>query len=174
MSEKGWDMEYNLYESASPVMLAEIIREAESLLDEQRTVAVAADQRAVTFAGLLVAAIGAMVGAVASLGGHAPKAIVLVATTISVAAGLALWSARPTEWKFRGNAPSQWTPDIIGEREMHASMAEMAMHYDAASALNDRAISSAARAMRASMLLTALSVVAALAWSWWFVLHTAG
>ncbi|WP_156348860.1 hypothetical protein [Sphingomonas sp. Leaf230] len=166
-------MEYNLYESASPEMLAEIVREAESLLDEQRTVAVAADQRAVTFAGLLVAAIGAMLGAVASLGGHAPVAIVAVATILSVAAGLALWSARPTGWKFRGNAPSQWTRDIIGERDMHASMAEMAMNYDVAWALNDKAIGSAARAMRSSMLLTALSVVAALAWSWWFVLRAA-
>jgi hypothetical protein len=47
------------------------------------------------------------------------------------------------------------------------------MNYDVAWALNDKAIGSAARAMRSSMLLTALSVVAALTWSWWFVLRAA-
>jgi len=163
-------MDYNLYESASPEMLAEIIREAESILDEQRTVAIAADQRAVTFAGLLVAAIGAMTGAIASLGGRAPLAIVAVATVLSIAASLALWSARPTAWRFRGNAPSQWTVDVIGERDLHSSMAEMAAHYDAAWSVNNRSICRAAWAMRASLIATGTGLFTALIWSWWFVL----
>lgn len=163
----------NLYESASAEMLAEIVREAESLLDNQLTAAIAADQRALTFAGLLVAAIGAMLGAVASLGGKVSLSIVAVASILSMAAALALWSARPTAWKFRGNAPSQWERDVIGQLKLHVSMAEMAANYEVACVQNERAIDRAARAMRGSLILTAMALIASLAWSWAFVLHPA-
>lgn len=159
----------NPYESATEEMLAEIIREAESLLDEQLSAAIAADQRALTFAGLLVAAIGALIGAIASLGGKASWPMTAIATSLAVAATFALWSARPTSWRWRGNDPHRWLPDIARKRNMHDCMAEMAAHYDSAAAANNLAMERAAMAMRASLLLTAVTLAAALGWTWWLV-----
>lgn len=159
-------MDTNPYESADATTLAEIIRQAESRLAGQLQAAIAADQRALTFSGLLVASIAAL-AAVVGTAKDPPLPAVLVATLLGLGAAAALWSARPTRWWFAGTEPFQWLPDLTDPaKRLHASMAEMAAHYDAALHCNSRSMRRAAWAMRISLGLTALSLLVVITWAW--------
>jgi len=155
------------YAAAPPEKLAEIIREAEALLEAQLSLAAGADQRALTFAGLLVAAVGALIGAASatSSSGLPAGGILVVSTILFVAACLALWSARPTPWGTVGNEPSSWVDDIAeGADSLHEGMAAMAGYYDAKISANYLQIERAAKAMKCSMILTVTSMTGALVW----------
>src|SRR3546814_4971368 len=91
-------------------VLFEVVREAELLIQAQLTCAIAADQRALTFAGFLITA------ATAAFGGGVALAMtdhriaitalaVLYAGGLSYAAYLASESARPNLFCFPGNYP---------------------------------------------------------------------
>src|SRR3546814_386471 len=96
-------------------VLFEVVREAELLIQAQLTCAIAADQRALTFAGFLITA------ATAAFGGGVALAMtdhriaitalaVLYAGGLSYAAYLASESARPNLFCFPGNYPRHWLP----------------------------------------------------------------
>lgn len=159
-------MTTNPYELADEATLNEIVREAESLLAAQLQVAIAADQRALTFSGLLVAGVGAMIG-IATSGDRPTLWLAIIATLLGLAAAAALVSARPTRWCFAGTEPFQWQADLIDEsKTLHRSMAEMAAHYDGALRRNHRALRAAAWAMRGSLMLTAIALAVAIVATW--------
>jgi len=159
-------MSLSPFESAKDGILTEILRHAEIRLEDQLSAATAADQRALTFAGLLVASIAAIVTISTAVPADAAALCLTVSTMLGIAAAAALWSARPTAWSFRGTSPAEWVSDITNDVSVKKSNAEMAAHYAGAIGRNAAALQSAAKAMRFSMAVTAASVAVALAWSW--------
>jgi len=156
-------MSENLFESASVEMLAEIIREAESRMSAQQAAASAADQRALTFAGLLAAGATAFISQLSPHHNAAFWINVVVTVLLISAALLALCSARPTPWGFVGSEPGQWIDDIVERRPMHIVFAEQASHYDGAIRRNDRHMKLAGNTMKTSMVLTAIALFVAIA-----------
>jgi hypothetical protein len=160
-------------------ILEEVVREGEAMLAAQLTVATAADQRAMTFAGLLIAAATAATGGVIALVlSDKPAWTVVVigtvyATAAIVAAGLAIWSAKPSAFSFPGNEPALWHPDlwqvgIGGPHSIHQARVEQAVNLQSQIGKNKNALSRNARWMRAAVLLgftsTALAAISTGIW----------
>jgi len=149
------------YLSASPELLAEIVREAEVRLQAQLTGAVAADQRAMTFTGLLLAAAGALIGAAlasAARGAELAGPIFVTAVGLVLAAILAVISARPVDWDYSGNTPGGWVKHIADGHDLNQGLAAMADHYADMIEANEKVIASNAAWIRASMGMALLSV----------------
>jgi hypothetical protein len=153
------------YADAPDDMLAEIIREAEARLAAQLTVAIVADQRAMTFAGLMLAAAAALTGTALGAGSAAALAVpvVLAGLGLFVAAALAVIAARPVDWDYVGNEPSAWIVDISPPARLKPSTAAMADHYDGMIKGNEVTIAASAFWIRLSMLSALASVAVALA-----------
>jgi hypothetical protein len=121
--------------AATPEVLKEIVREAESFLAEQLKAGLAADQRAVNTAVILAAVLAAVVGGAATMA-SATKALdwhlfgigPLVAGLV-MALVFALRAARPTPFSYCGNNPAKWVPDINDGRSLHESLAGQAAIY---------------------------------------------
>lgn len=115
--------------------LHEIIREAESYLSSQLTAGIAADQRAIAFAGLLSAAAVVLVsGALTVLLGttaHSALGWIGLACAIGllVAVFLANMTAMPADFWYPGNSPAQWVNDIREKKVFLTCLAEQAQHY---------------------------------------------
>jgi hypothetical protein len=126
------------FENASVEMLAEINREAEAYLAAQLTAGIAADQRAMSFIGLIAASATALgTGAGVLLLGREPSAIeaFIGVVLLSMAAGL-LWSmrlaassAKPSRWEYAGNSPENWRADIAACTDFHCAYAQQTEHY---------------------------------------------
>lgn len=123
-------------EGADSETLREIIREAESYLSAQLTVALAADQRAVTLCGMLAAASAILASGGISLIIGERKDIYLgvigliVVMLFMVAMILSISAAKPCDFNFVGTFPSNWEGDILNGKNLDASLAEQASHYD--------------------------------------------
>lgn len=122
--------------NADDPTLSEVLREAEVHLSAQLVSAIAADQRAYTFAGTVIAASVLLIGAAYALTA-APEPnpwlaclTVLVAACLFVSAWLAVMSARSVEFAFAGNQPSQWIEDIESGKTLVHALAEQCAHYD--------------------------------------------
>jgi hypothetical protein len=158
-----WDlsMASSQYSAASEDFLAEIIRQAEDRLSAQLTAAVAADQRAMTFAGLAMAAAGALIGAALGAANNSSLAapIFVTAAGLLISAFFAVLSARPVPWDYVGNSPSSRLNDIADGTTLHESLAQMAQFYDEMISENEIAISGAADWIRLSMGVALISLV---------------
>jgi hypothetical protein len=106
-----------------------------------------------TFAGLLMAALAALIGIAFGAGDTSTVRVgsVVVAIGLLGATALAFWSAKPTQWEYVGNEPGQWLEDIESQDQLHDGMAAMAEFYDEMIKANEAAIASAAWKMTASM-----------------------
>jgi hypothetical protein len=120
---------------ASPEVIDEIIREAESFLGEQLKAALAADARAMNFAVILAAIVAALVGGTASLLAnkidlwpHILSVIISVAF-FAIALVFAVQAARPTTFCYVGSNPKHWLPDIRKGLSLQQSKAEQASFY---------------------------------------------
>ena len=126
----------SLFSKASRGQIDQILAHAESYLNAQLTSALAADQRALVYAGFLAAGVVALVGGGTTLLidvkspflGYTAFAMAL-GLTISMA--LAVYAARPTGFEFVGNKPDQWVADVAIGKPLIESLREQAVHYDA-------------------------------------------
>ncbi|MGB3317834.1 MAG: hypothetical protein WA978_04085 [Sphingopyxis granuli] len=109
----------NNYEAFSELpeeLQREALREGELRLHAQLAIATAADQRALTWGGLLVAAAtGALGGGLALVSKERPDYILgLLAVFFAVAMMVAAWSAlatvQPAKFCLPGNRPANWLP----------------------------------------------------------------
>ena len=122
--------------SADTATLQEILREAEVHLSAQLSAAVAADQRAYTFAGTVTAASVLLVSAayVLMTGDVSNKILgwssVGVAVSLFAASWMAVISARSVDFEFAGNQPGNWADDIDGGKPFNQALAEQCAHYD--------------------------------------------
>lgn len=97
-------------------MLAEIVREAESFIAAQLQSGIAADQSAVTFAGVLAAGTAALLAGQLALFDQGASAAIWVLGLVIVAFGVAIIHAflacRPVDFNYPGNNPKFWKEDI--------------------------------------------------------------
>lgn len=131
-----------LFDSADADLVEEVISQAELRLEAQLKVGIAADQRAMTFSGLLFAGIAVLVAL--AFGENSNVAyrpqLISVAIGFVIAAGLASWSARPVAWHLSGNYPSSWAEDITAGHTKAQSRAEMAANFENMLKHNDRVL----------------------------------
>ncbi|MGY2052247.1 hypothetical protein [Methylobacterium sp. JK268] len=144
-------------QSADTATLDEIRRGSEAHLAAQLTVALAGNQRAMTFFGFLAAAsaviAGASVTAIATVSPLAPLGygglIVVVGFLISMA--MANLAALPDAFEYVGNTPSSWLDDITGEKSLSLSRAEMLAQDDRCIAHNHSVLKRSARFTKFAM-----------------------
>lgn len=122
------------FSAASEDQITQIITHAESVLQSQLTVALAGDQRALTFAGFIAAAAAALVGGAAVLligkDNHFVGYLALSASLgllISMAA--AVYSSRPASFEWAGTEPATWYGDIEAGMSVPDSLRQLAAHY---------------------------------------------
>jgi hypothetical protein len=151
--------------TATPEVLAEIVREAESFLAEQLKAGLASDQRAINTAVYLAAILAAIVGGTATLasvgnlpGSHLTGIMPLIGCLV-----FALWfavrAARPTLFFYVGNNPTKWVPDIREGRSFHDSMAGQAAIYAQGIRLNIKCLGESQTSLKFSLRAAALGVV---------------
>jgi len=149
------------YVAAPAKVLDEIIRQAEARLQAQLTAAIAADQRAMTFAGLMLAAAAAFIGA--SFGAAQNEALALpvyiTGVGLIVSAVFAVIGARPVDWDFVGNTPRSWISSVASGQSLHDGLADMANFYAEMIEENETAITGAAFWIRLSMWCALASLV---------------
>jgi hypothetical protein len=142
---------------AQPEVLDEIMRQAESFLEEQLKAGLAADQRAMTVAVILAAILAAVVGGTASLIAVQTKfgwhflAIGSLAVCLSIALVFAMKAARPTSFFYSGTNPIKWLPDIVDGRSLHASKAGQAAIYAQGIELNKECLGEGHRWLKLAM-----------------------
>ena len=147
---------------ADVALVEEIISEARIRLHAQLTAGIAADQRAMTFSGLLFAGVAVLVGLAFSKDhqtGHTIE-LLLVAGGFLLAAALACWSARPVPWHQAGYAPSSYREDIDLGRNFAQTRTETAANYELLLQDNEKTLQKNAKFMRASMLAAFISAAA--------------
>ncbi|TGR33015.1 MULTISPECIES: hypothetical protein [unclassified Mesorhizobium] len=131
---------------ASEDTLTELIRQAEAHLDTQLTAAIAADQRAYTFAGLAAASGIVLIGGAYNLATSSQPNILLASVATAVAATLvgcawsAVHSARSIEFGYSGSQPSDWDEDVACSKPWAHSLAEKCEHYNDLINANRRAM----------------------------------
>lgn len=101
-------MSKDQYVGADEAKLDEILRQAESRLKAQLSLAIAADQRAMTFSSVLATGAAALIAWAIAIAADSRTLIpVMVLIVGAVAAlGCALWSASPIAWDSPGNTPA--------------------------------------------------------------------
>ena len=156
-----------------PVSLqCEAIREGERLLDAQFAAATAADQRALTWAGFLIAAATAALGGGVALFNNSQSDLILGYASIlfgcSVLRGawVAIKTVRPGKFAFPGNHPANWLPcewNCVGSDENKQMIArtDQAKSLENCICENRDLAAAKARSMNASFGWTLWSVVAA-------------
>ncbi|ARP67144.1 MULTISPECIES: hypothetical protein [Mesorhizobium] len=123
-------------EKADNDTLKEILREAESRLDAQLTMALAADLRAMTLLGFMVAVVAVVVAGTLAIykSEHVDiffGAVGLFATFgMSVSSFYAFEAAKPIDFDAVGNYPSGWASDAESGKPLHIALAEVCAHYD--------------------------------------------
>lgn len=113
------DNGFKSFETLTEEVLAEVVREGELLLSSQLQAGIAADQRALTFAGFATTAAGAVFGLV--IANPVPKEVLPptfvavlglgLAAALLVAVVMAILSALPRQFFFPGNEPANWAPE---------------------------------------------------------------
>ncbi len=157
-----------IFKTASAKVLAEINREAETMLQAQLVTALAGDQRALVFASLVGAVLAIMIGGVATIASNdvdisqvlivvAPMGALFVASLI-----FALIASRPIQFAPAGNSPSQWIEDIKSGQSYHDSMAEMASFYVVAIKENQESMANSAEHLKRAMQFAVGSLVVGL------------
>lgn len=121
-------------------------RLARERLEWQFTSAVAADQRAIGAAGMLVAA-AAVLAALAD-SAAAPAALLAGSAGLAAAAFLAWYSARPSDFYVPGGKFSDLAEDIAAGRDRAEVLAELGAFHDKHSDANDKAMRRCGRQMR--------------------------
>jgi len=144
-------------------MMTEVIREAESMLAAQLSAALASDQRALVFAGLLAATTAAIAsGGIALIlqNQHIWMGIMamIIAGVMIIAVGLAMYAARPIGFEFSGNRPREWAADILACRPLADCLREQAEHYNEMIDANLACMKQNGQYLKAAMLICALDL----------------
>lgn len=153
-----------------PQVQAEALREGEVLLNAQLTAATAADQRALTWAGFLIAsATAALGGGIALLTKAPPDALLAVialffAGMSIAAAGVAIRTVTPKEFAFPGARPGLWLPDQQGltgtaEERAQRDRVDRARQIDTFVRENMESAERSGMAMRWSFKMTFIAIV---------------
>jgi len=136
-------------ETADERVLLEAYRLAEQNLQSQLDIALAADQRAATFCGLVVAALAALVGL--SDGGYENWFISASIMFFALSAVLSARAFMPVDFFVRGLPFDNFAEDINNKRNFSEVIGELAGHYDDCLAKNADRIKSNANLFRTAL-----------------------
>ncbi len=147
-------------------ILAEVVREAEQMVDAQFAAIVAGDQRALTLAGIAATISGGAAGLLVAKDwpdSQVPEKVLAglligVALLLLVAAALAVAAAMPSRFLFPGNEPANWHPMhwLLPEGRRHtlrAARVEQAIVLQAKIDANRKAAFRQARLVRRAVYL---------------------
>jgi hypothetical protein len=124
------------YPTNDPEPLRRLAAAADVYLQGQLAAAVAADQRALVFAGFLAAATAALGGAAAnvlinnSADHFVGRLAMCAAAGLLVAMLCAIVAARPTHWFFPGSHPKDWQEDFVMNKPEIGQLQELLVDYD--------------------------------------------
>ncbi|RUW87810.1 hypothetical protein [Mesorhizobium sp. M7A.F.Ca.US.010.02.1.1] len=159
-------------------MLQEILREAEAYLDAQLTSAIAADERAYSFAGTVGAVSVLLIGASYSLATSAAPSSLLsltslfAAAALFVAAWMAVMSASSINFEFSGNQPGHWGADVERGIEMRDALAEQCDHYESMITANSTAMGKNASVFNSAVNIALATLgVGGLLFGYWLARH---
>ena len=157
-------------------VLAEVVREGELLLASQLQAGIAADQRALTFAGFATTAAGAVFGLVIAnpvpAGVLSPLLVtglgIALAAALMTAVVMAILSALPRQFFFPGNEPANWAPEHwslppSARRTLKAARIEQAQVLQAMISANKAGAARQAKLIRRAVWLAFGAAIAALA-----------
>jgi hypothetical protein len=152
-------------------VLKEVVREAEARLGAQLQIATAADQRALTFAGFLIATATAALGAGLALLTRVPTDFTLAAVSLGFALGIlaaaaiAMYTIWPRTFAIPGNEPENWLPEnwASGGNDLTIKRARVEQATCLQDMLKRNAVAArtAAKRMRLSMAVSAACVAVA-------------
>lgn len=150
----GWIMVTTAdFKAASSDTLREIKREAEAYLAAQLQAGIAADQRAMSFVGLMAAAAVVVAGGGGSLLlADKPNALIgwiclVIAIGFAAAMGLAAVSARPVNFWYSGSMPIDWQGDIASNIAYSDSLPEQLVNLNQRLKENNATLKHNARVM---------------------------
>ena len=141
----------------SEKIILEANRLAELQLSSQVEVMLAADQRATTFAGIMIAAVAVIAQRYQSDSSfwHDDLGLIL----LGLSAGLAAVSARSIKIHVAGNAFSSFDEDIQNKREIGLVLRDLGMIYDDCSKSNKAKMKSNARFFNSALYVGILGFV---------------
>lgn len=169
---------FDSFPSLPETLQLEALREGEARLQAQLQIATAADQRALTWGGLLVAAATGALGAGLALIGKAEPdyGLGLLAIGFSfslmVSAWTALQSVQPDRFGLPGNSPANWLPDeweclgsdrrkiLRARREQAEQMSSQIAHNAASAKSRAEAMARSYRIARRTLLIGGLVLIA--------------
>jgi hypothetical protein len=158
-------MSSNPYHTSDEKLLLQIATAAEARLAAQLTAALAADQRALVFAGFLAAAAIALGGAAASLlakmgsDRFLGQLAFVAACSVAVAMALAVQAARPTKWYFPGGRPKDWVKDIETQKPQLQRLSELLEDYDDRIVHNEAIMAGNGRLLRLAAVLSSITII---------------
>lgn len=155
MSDTGANPIESIYDEQTTASdaLKEVLRQTETRITEQLSMAAAADQRAMTFAGLLLVVLALLLGEKVSFSGVFPGiAVVLFITSIVLCA----ISARPARMYGSGSSSNQLRCYVADRYPGYLASALIARN-DEAIAKNDRVVKRAAALFSSGMLVALLA-----------------
>ena len=143
--------------AASKDQLELMLAQAETYLNIQINVGMAADQRALVFAGFIAGAAVAVGGGATTLlviGKHLFLGYLGFAAVIGLlfSLGLSIHAARPVPFEYAGNSPSEWLADVAAGKTIEQSMREQASHYAGMIDRNNETLSKNCKYLRWSQL----------------------
>ena len=124
------------YSTSDLELLREIEKAAEQRLEAQLTAGLAADQRALVFAGLLGVAAAALASGAVSILADAEQSVgvgiisLITSVGLLLGMGLAIFAARPAAWYFPGGTPKSWESDIASGKDQETRLQELVKDYD--------------------------------------------
>lgn len=154
-------MSISPYAAADKPKLCEIKRLAESRLEAQLTLGIAADQRAMTLASFLATLDAALIALLAVGSSGQRWSLVALMIGFGLATAVAAFSAQPVSWAVPGGLPADWIEDIASGDTLHNGNAAMLEYYQDMIVSNDQVLSKNGDLLRASFALTILTLFVA-------------
>lgn len=138
-------------------IIAEAYRLSEKKLETQMNLAISSDQRAVTFSGILIAAVAIQVSL--STTGEIDIYNNLAIVFFVLAAGFSAFVARSTKITATGMKFSDFEDDIKDSRSYEDAISQLGAHYDDALGENLRLITMNGRLFNVSLIFAACGLV---------------
>lgn len=146
------------YVSKDGEMLAKLVLMADTRVQAQLSAGLAADQRAMVFAGLIAVAAAALgSAAVEALTATPPQVDIghlalWAAAGMVVAMSLAVYAARPVKWFYAGSDPLDWRTDLAADKAWPDTLPSLLLDYESRITNNEATMKGNGRWLAASSL----------------------
>jgi hypothetical protein len=154
------------WEKTSPEVTNFVFEQATKYLSTQLTTGIAADQRATSAAATFSGFAGAILAAAIGYYSAKPDVAILLSGLVTgfafvIAAGCSFYSARPVDFNYPGNDPTNWYNSLSDP--IFESMGIEAENYSAAIADNEAILDNNAKWLMAAFWAAAIAPIAGVA-----------